>query len=410
VDPSTLRKHNSFQAWLDEHKVLQEKYPNWWDFKPEDIGYDENDGDPLLDNAQSRMKWLVASRKFDAAVKEVTKGLKDFHEHHWKSQQKLATYLSSKNFRNQFIKTIAYALELCPNLVNIVIASPKSGQRHVKSKRFATFNSIHPHSGAWVDSKSHDPAELDLLELLSAADQRSVGLQSLTILELPFSCADYTKIASLKSLESLKHIRIGYKHLEENPTTKFGFKLEEVIGKAKALETLWVDMPALESNIFDGDAMLSAINSESFRDIILHNVTVSEDSLVDFLLCHSQSLQKLSIGVTLKTGTWISVFHRISCQMTALTTMQIAYIQERKASDIIQLPCRWWLRARNFVFLGGKLREPSPRDEGCDAGSFYEDPLRGADSPEKGLWEEYDTHVSSMFQSSLSNGRGDVSF
>jgi hypothetical protein len=83
----------------------------------------------------------------------------------------------------------------------------------------------------------------------------------------------------------------------------FGFRLEEILGKARALETLWVDMPALESNIFDGDAMLSAINSESFRDIILHNVTVSEDSLVDFLLRHSRSLQKLSIGVTLKTGT-----------------------------------------------------------------------------------------------------------
>jgi hypothetical protein len=167
----------------------------------------------------------------------------------------------------------------------------------------------------------------------------------------------------------------------------FGFRLEEILGKARALETLWVDMPALESNIFDGDAMLSAINSESFRDIILHNVTVSEDSLVDFLLRHSRSLQKLSIGVTLKTGTWMSILHRISCQITALETMQIAYVRERRASDIIQLSRRWCSRAQSFVFGCGKLQEPLPRDEEGNKGSFYEGPLRRAGSPEKGLWK-----------------------
>jgi hypothetical protein len=276
---------------------------------------------------------------------------------------------------------------VCPNLVNIVIASPKSGQRSVTSKRFATFKSIHPHSGAWVDSESHDPSEFDLLESLSAADQRSVGLHSLTIIEFPFNCADYSKIAGLKSLEILKHIRISYSYLANNPTTMFGFRLEEILGKVRALETLWVDMPALESNIFDGDAMLSAINLESFRDIILHNVTVSEDSLVDFLLRHSRSLQKLSIGVTLKTGTWMSILHRISCQITALETMQIAYVRERRASDIIQLSRCWCSRAQSFVFGCGKLQEPLPRDEEGNKGCFYEGPLRRAGSPEKGLWK-----------------------
>jgi hypothetical protein len=183
----------------------------------------------------------------------------------------------------------------------------------------------------------------------------------------------------------------------DNPTTKFGFNLEEVVGKASALETLWVGMPALGSNIFDGDAMLLAVKSKSVRDIILHNVTVSEDSLVNFLLRHSQSLQKLSIGLTLKTGTWFSTFHRISRQMTALKTMQIAYIRERKTSDIIQLSHRWWMRARSFVFEGGRLREPSPRDEEGDMFAHYEGPLRRYDLPERGLWKEYDTHVNSMF-------------
>jgi hypothetical protein len=397
VDPSNLKKHKTFQAWLDDHEDLQDKYPHWWDFKPGDIDYDDDDGDPLLYDAQSRTRWLVASRKYDAAVKKVNKDMKDSHEHHWKSQQNLATHLSSKDFRYRFINTHVSAFKLCPNLVNIVIASPELGQERVMSRKFADFHSIHPHPDAWIDSRSHDSSEFGLLDLLSARNQKSAGLHSLTIIELPFECADYSKIASLKSLESLRHIRVSYKYLGDNPTTKFGFDLEEAVGKASTLETLWVVMPALESNIFDGDAMLSVVNSESFRDIILHNVTVSENSLVEFLLRHSQSLQKLSIGVTLKTGTWVSIFHRISCQMKALKTMQIAYIRERKTSDIIQLSHRWWMRARSFVFEGGRLREPSPRDEEANMVGHYEGALRRHDPPERGLWKEYDVHVKSMF-------------
>ena len=302
VDPSNLKKHNSFQAWLDDHELLQDKFPHWWDNKPQDIDYDE-DGDPMLFDADSRTKWLAACGEFDAAVKKVTKKLKNSHEHHWKAHQNLATYLSSKGFRRYLTDTITKAFRVCPNLINIVIACPEIGPRHVMSRKIAMFQSIRPHSDAWVDSALHDPSEFGLLELLSAANHQNTGLHSLTIIELPFKCADYTKIASLKSFESLKHIRVSYRYLCDNPTTKFGFNLEEAIRDASILETLWVEMPSLQSNIFEGDAMLLAVNSEVFRDILLHNVTVSEDLLVDFLLRHSQSLQQLSIGVTLKTGT-----------------------------------------------------------------------------------------------------------
>jgi hypothetical protein len=133
VDPSNLKKYNNFQAWLDDYELLQEKYPDWWEFKPDDIDYSDEDNEPLFDNASSRMRWLVACREFEAAVKKVTKCLKKRHEHHWKSHQKLASYLSSKEFRRCFADTIAYAFKECPNLVNIVIASPVPGQKDVKA-------------------------------------------------------------------------------------------------------------------------------------------------------------------------------------------------------------------------------------------------------------------------------------
>lgn len=352
----------------------------------------------MLFDANSRMKWLAACGEFDAAIKKVTKKLKNSHEHHWKAHQNLATYLSSKAFRRYLTDNIAHAFRVCPNLVNIVIAHSEYGPQHVMSRKIAMFHSMHPHSDVWIESSSHDPSEFGLLELPSA-------VHSLTIIDIPFKCIDYSKVASLKSFESLKHIRVTYRFLFDNPTTKFGFNLEEAIRKASILETLWVDMPSLPSNIFDGDAMLVAVKSDAFRDILLHNITVSEDLLVDFLLRHSQSLQQLSIGVTLKTGTWISTFHRISLQMTALHTLQIAYLRERKGSDIVQLHSHWWLKARNFVTEGGKLQEPPPSDEERDTSKFHvrnvEDPLRHRELPEKGLWEEYDASVRGVFKTDL---------
>jgi hypothetical protein len=208
VDPSNLKKYKTFQAWLDDHELLQEKYPRWWDFKPRDIDYDE-DRDPMLYDGQSRVKWLAASRKYDAAVKKVNKDLKDTHEHHWKFQQNLATHLSSKDALSCLINTIVYAFKKCPYLVNLVVSSPESGQEHVMSRKLATFDSIHPHLGAWVDSKLHDPSEFGVLEILSAASQQSAGLHSLTIIDFPLRCADYSKMASLESFKKLKHIRIA---------------------------------------------------------------------------------------------------------------------------------------------------------------------------------------------------------
>lgn len=127
VDPRNLKNHKLFQKWVDEHSHLRQSYPDWWDFKPDDIDYDE-DGDPLLDTSHARSKWSSANKKFDAAVDKVTKDLKKSQEHYWKAQRQIAAYQSTVDFRLCFSDTIAYAFKMCPNLVNIVIAPPQPGQ------------------------------------------------------------------------------------------------------------------------------------------------------------------------------------------------------------------------------------------------------------------------------------------
>ncbi|KAG9693901.1 hypothetical protein KCU95_g8688, partial [Aureobasidium melanogenum] len=397
VDPSNLKNHKSFQKWVDEHSHLRHSYPDWWDFKPDDIDYDE-DGDPLLDTSDARSKWSNAHKNFKAATKKVTKALKKSQEHYWKAQRQIAAYQSTEEFRRCFLDTIAYAFKMCPNLVNIVVAPPQPGQNHIILKLLSMFKSIHPHPDAWVDADLHDPFEFGLTEVLSAADHKNAGLHSLTIINLPFKCADYTEVDSFKSFEHLKHVRIGYNRLPNNPKTMFGFNLEEAIGKANVLETIWVEMPPRARNIFNGDAVLHALDSRVLRDVVFGNIAVTENALVNFLLRHTQSLQQFDIcSLTLTAGSWTSTFRRISCQMTALKRVQIVEIFEMEAGERVSpYTFKWWSEAREFILNGGALSEPLPIDEDeyeDEYDEYYERSIRKLDLPEEGLWKDYDNNM-----------------
>ncbi|KAG9597774.1 hypothetical protein KCU77_g4158, partial [Aureobasidium melanogenum] len=401
VDPSNLKNHKSFQKWVfDEHSHLRHSYPDWWDFKPDDIDYDE-DGNPLLDASDARSKWSNANKKFNAATKKVDQALKKSQEHYWKAQRQIAADQSTEEFRRCFLDTIAYAFKMCPNLVNIVIAPPQPGQNHVILKLLSMFKSIHPYPEAWVDADMHDPFEFGLAEVLSAADHKNAGLHSLTIIDLPFKCADYTTIKSLKSFEHLKHVRIGYNRLPNNPKTMFGFNLEEAIGKASALETLWVAMQPRRRNMLNGDALLHALDSKNLRDVLLDDIVVTEDALVSFLLRHSQSLQQLDIGLALSSGNWSSTFRRISGQMTSLKRVQIVSVCELEGEEeVTQYSPKWCSEAQDFVLNGGVLPVPLPYDDDDDYDEFkgyVGSPLRNSDLPEEGLWEDYDGNVNTCY-------------
>ena len=400
VDPNNLKNHKSFQKWVDEHDHLRQMYPDWWDFKPEDIEYDE-DGDPLLDTSQARTKWAAAFRKYDQAVKKVSKTLEQSQEQYWKAQRQIAAYQSTEEFRHSFLDTIADSFKLCPKLVNFVVAPPVPGQDYIIKKLLSMFQSIHPFPGSWNDADSHDPFEIGLAELMSAANRHNIGLNSLTIIDLPFKVAGYSKIESPKSFESLKHIRIGYTQLGKSPKIGFGFNLEEVIHTSHSLETLWIDMPSVEEvpleETFIGDAMLQAISSGALRDVLLNDFAVSEDALVSFLLRHSPSLQQLSLSVSLTTGTWTSVLRCVSCQMTALTNLHLSRIRLIDGPRSASLSGKWCREARNFVLDGGVLPEPyySADEDEEDGHNDHIEPsdLACRDLPEVGLWKDYDIIV-----------------
>lgn len=396
VDVSKLKQPISFEHWADDHAELRYQYPDWCDFKPMDIHYDE-DGDPVLTNSFALNIWTRATEKFNQAWKDTIEALEELYSTFYERQKSFAAHVQTEStFEARFWRTVADAFETCPRLTNLIIAPPNIHDP-VMRRRDYVFRTCLANPRSFVLPANHIPPEVVLREILEATKNLKVGLNSLTIVDFPINCGDFSTIMSLRSFESLKHIRVGYNRLHDNPYTGFGFNLESVLHAAQLLETLWVEMPPRRDNQYDAGGLLRAINSEHFRDILLSNAVVSEDAMVDFLLRSSDSLQQLDLGMTMNPGTWISTFRRVSKQMRVLRRIQLVGICEIQASEEVIFSTQWCLEAQNFIINGGQLSQPGTYDLHTDFGPDAEEPLRNGDLPENGLWSDYEANVNFCF-------------
>ncbi|KAI4739875.1 hypothetical protein E4T50_09691 [Aureobasidium sp. EXF-12298] len=372
VDVSKLKYPTVFEQWVDHHENMRLMYPDWWDFKPGAISYD-HDGDPLLTDHEDRTSWMKATKDFNQALMDTTQSLQEVYHKCWTTQMYLAAHVQlDLRFKTQFWDTLAKAFE---TIFRACLATKES----------------------FVQPASHVPPELGLREVMQATKKSKLGLDSLTIVDFPINFADFSMITGLRSVENLKHIRIGYNRLRCDPKTGFDFNLEKVLQAAQLLQTFWAEMPPRRAGQYDAGDLLRAINSKHFRDILLHNAIVSEESMVSFLLRHTESLQQLDLGVTLSPGTWFSTFQRVSKQMSMLKRIQLVGIREFQAAEEVMFSSKWCLEAQDFLIKGGELSQP----EAYDLSTHFEDdiemPLRNEDVPENGLWSDYDAESNTCF-------------
>jgi hypothetical protein len=388
VDVSKLKYHRNFEDWIYTIEGLQ--FPEWSEFRPIGIAYHE-DGEPALNSPESQATWDEAEWDFNQALDFTIQLLEEDYEGYWERQKYLAEHVQlDPTFKARFWRVVTEAFETCPSLANLIIAPPNRHSRSSMSKRNRIFEECIAAEQSFVVPSSHLPLEPPQREILQATKNSRVGLNSLTIVDLPISFTDFSMTTGLRSVESLKHIRIGYNRLHCNPKTVFSFNLETVLHAAQLLQTLWVEMPPLMSNEYNAVDLLRAINSKHFRDILLHNVVVSEDSMVDFLHRHTDTLQQLDLGVTLSPGTWRSTFQKVSKEMKVLRRIQLVAIREIQASKEVMFSPKWCLEAKNFLVKGGELSEPAPYGLDTMFEDEIETPLRNGDLPEKGLWSDYD--------------------
>ncbi|KEQ91228.1 hypothetical protein AUEXF2481DRAFT_504044 [Aureobasidium subglaciale EXF-2481] len=243
-----------------------------------------------------------------------------------------------------------------------------------------------------------------MVELLEVASHQKAGLNSLMIIDLPFGCDDYNETGYLDSLARLKHIRIGWNRLGSNPGTKFGFDLEDALSEAHSLETFWIGFaPLARTQEYVGSDMLDAMVMKGLRDVMLSNISVSEDSIVAFLVRHGHSLRHLSLGITISDGSWVSVFRRTSLQMKVLTQIQLAGMIEKIEGVPMTFSPRWCSEAMDCMLRGTELSEPEcyTLDKGFEEYDPFaygcEGPRRSDGPPENGLWEDFDGNVNFCF-------------
>ncbi|KAH0283786.1 hypothetical protein M436DRAFT_68581 [Aureobasidium namibiae CBS 147.97] len=396
VDVSKLKQYVSFERWADDHAEFRFQYPDWCDYRPIDIHYDE-DGNPVLTNSFALGIWIRATEEFSQAWKDTIGALEELYSTFYDRQKSFADHVQvDATFEARFWKTVTDAFETCPRLANFIIAPPNIHDP-VMRRRDLVFRSCLATPRSFLLPANHIPPEVGLKDILEATKNIRIGLNSLTIVDFPINCVHFSTITSVRSFESLKHIRIGFNRLYDNPYTSFGFSLEGVLHAARLLETLWVETPPRHDNQYDAGGLLRAINSEHFRDILLSNAVVSEDAMVDFLLRHSGSLQQLDLGITINPGTWVPTFQQVAKQMRALKRIQLVGICEIHASEKVIFSTQWCLEAQNFIINGGQLSQPEAYDLDTDFGPDGEEPLRNGDLPENGLWSDYDANANTCF-------------
>jgi len=396
VDVSRLKFPVTFEDWIDYHEDFLKMCPDWLDYKPANIEYDQ-DGNPDLTTARLMSIWSKATRDFNENLESITQSLKNQYLKHWTEQRSFAMFAKANaKFQARYRATIAEAFETCPRLTNLIVAPPNE-HSPIMLKRNSVFHDCLATEESFELPADHRSPEIDLAIVLQLTESSKAGLNSLTIVDFPINCADFSMITSSGSVESLKHIRIGYNQLDCDPKTDFDFGLEKVLRAAQMLETLWIEMPPDLDYEYDADDLLNAINSKHFRDILLHNVVVSEKYMVSFLLRHADSLQQLDLGITLTPGTWFSTFQRISKQMKVLRRVQFASIFEEHYDERVILSPEWCLEARDFILKGEQLSEPHHYPLEMYFRGGHEEPLRNGDLPEKGLWSDYDVHSNVCF-------------
>lgn len=334
---------------------------------------------------------LLARVDYEEAVGQATGRLEKLYGDQWKAHQALAAIQSTAEFQKHFSETITRLLEVCPNLHNLVAAS---GQLldSVQDKRRHLFGTVPSDHESWESAHSSSSADLGFWDMIQAKSSSNVRLNSMTILNAPFR---YMHGPTPGLYENLKHIRITQDAYVR--ALNFTLNLERLLTIAHSLETLWLMM---DNRPFYVDGILHAIKSKRLRDLMLFSVYTSEDSLVELLLRHSQSLQQLDLGcVFLHSGSWASLSRRISCKMEALSRIQLIGIGRRsKTFTENDLTPTWSAEAQTFILRGGDLPEPRyDNDEDRRGSEEYSGPGRDRTITEVGLWSDYDGLVNPLF-------------
>ncbi|KAG9589267.1 hypothetical protein KCU77_g8418, partial [Aureobasidium melanogenum] len=370
---ATLRKiadHGVFSKFLTT--IVFDPMFLTWDCLDDDIVED-----PCWDDFRPKTLSLNSHESYAAQTTRVMRDATKSYEAAWIKRheararlERLEDLINFQRDPKSFDKLsgeIEYALEKCRRLKNVVVASRHPAQ--VEEVRDRVFKVQRPFA-YWNYFELYDHRAI----LLAGK------LQSLIL--------DYVKIPSQISLEDAQITR-GLKHLRIQ-TIEVISKLDNmryIFKVAKNLETLSLSVP-----YGDITKTVKVIRSDSLQVCLMNFRLVQGDALVEFLLHHAHSLQRLALGLGMSDIGWAPVLSRISGEFPNLERVQLEALRSRRNRYGMARIAE--SQAERFVLAGGllpliKYTASYRCYRKAGRGFFSKDHIHG--QPPPGVWQDYES-------------------
>ncbi|CAD0113128.1 unnamed protein product [Aureobasidium uvarum] len=335
------------------------KDPCWDDFRPKTLSLGLNESYATITSRLMR----DATKSYQAAWKETQ---------HKKAQlgllEDLLRYQQDPSVFHHFADEIEYALLQCQRLRNIILST-----RHPNKKAKAQVFMHESLCLGWALRRN------DIQDIVY---RETTNLESLTLIGVKLPRRVSSEDAQV--LENLKHLRIKAKQ-----TTSSLSCMQCLFSVTKCLETL-----SLSVDSCDITKIIKVFRSTSLRVCLMDFKHVQGDALIDFLLHHAPSLQRLALGTGSSDIGWAPVFCSISGELPALKCIQLEALRSRWNRYSMRRDAE--LQAERFVLSGGLLPLIQYTDWLSRRGE-YGLPGRGffvngvtRDQLQPGLWSDYE--------------------
>lgn len=361
-DTSFVEEHPNYDDCREP--VPENLPPSWDDYRPKTLVLDETESYGSLTKKvmiRAHDEYQNAWRAWETRKRD-EKARRGWYQAFAHVQESRAHCLEVRT-------TLKKAFEKCPRLSNLVLST-----RHlpvVQKSRFGRTGIEETDTrGMWCWRSQTLIKFWRYLSQLNSLTLISTGIE-----EFPANRPSIT-------LPHLKHLRISVLEGETADFTRW----RRILRGATSLETL--SLALVEEDI---TKIVETLRSDCLRMCLLDFLCVKGDVLIDFLLHHASSLQRLGLGCGMTDIGWSRVFSSIAGRLPALERVQFEALVG--GPDLDRMTPLSAQKAERFVTFGGS--EPLLRFEDHEESYIY--PGRGTYTagPKQlelppGLWQDYE--------------------
>lgn len=314
-DPSYLGDIDSFHVWNDL-RAESCHVPRWKDYEAHQSKDSNGNPDERSVRAMRRAENEYAKACSQCPVSP------PLIEEVWARYQARVKMQSSGEFQRSLAAAITLALSSCPNSDGLMIVSDTRTFMTIRSRLYAD---VYANYKLW-DQTNRSNFEM-VLKTVKALSARFISIRHLAITEAPLSSldtlvkSDWFGAIALK-LKSLR-LAIAYEPLKRDGPVVWD-SLRAQLSHLHHIEVLKLSGPDPWDCPRNFEILLQHAHWNSVHTIALKCFVFSESVLVDMLLRHSATLQRLAfIDCYLTSGTWVSAFTRLAGRFTRLKRVRL---------------------------------------------------------------------------------------